>query len=167
MERVWWVTIEREEWVTMDREEWVTLVYGSYVPILGASVTLLNADSYCCFLWCFYTSVWLDHLISSFYLVWVIRLNFGGSGHTFKCWWLQLFLIMFLYISMVGSSNIIILSVWVIRPNFGGSGHAFKCWWLLLFLMMFLYISMVGSSNIIILSGMGHTSQFWGLWSHF
>ena len=49
MERVWWVTIEREEWVTMDREEWVTLVYGSYVPIWGAVVTLLKADGYCCF----------------------------------------------------------------------------------------------------------------------
>ena len=55
--------------VTMDREEWVTLVYGSYVPILGALVTLYGANGYCCFLWCFYTSVWLDHTISSFYLV--------------------------------------------------------------------------------------------------
>ena len=53
------------------------------------------------------------------------------------------------------------------RPNCGCCGHTFKGWWLMLFLMMFLYISMVVSSNIIILSGMGHTSQFWVLWSHF
>ena len=86
--------------------------------------------------------------------IWVIRANFGGSGHAFKGWWLLLFFIMFLYISMVGSSNIIIVSgIWVIRasavpcqygqiiiyhhciwygrwrPNFGGSGDAFWRWW--------------------------------------
>ena len=85
--------------------------------------------------------------------------HYGANGYC--C-----FFMMFLYISMVGSSNIIILSgIWVIRANFGGSGHALRGKWLLLFFMMFLYISMVGSSNIIILSGMGHTCQFWGLWS--
>ena len=51
---------------------------GSYVPILGALVTLLKADVYCCFF------------------------------------------MMFLYVSMVGLSNIIIVSgIWVIHANFG------------------------------------------------
>ena len=59
--------------------------------------------------------------------IWVIRANFGGSGHALRGKWLLLFFMMFLYISMVGSYNFIILSgIWVIRANFGGSGHAFK-----------------------------------------
>merc|ERR1719234_2184580 len=57
--------------------------------------------------------------------------------------------------------------IWVLRANFGGSGHALWGNGLLLFFMVVLHISIVSSSYIIILPGMGHTCQFWGLWSRF
>ena len=87
----WWVTVVFDG-VSLHQYGQIIIYHlvsgmGDDVPILGAVVTLLKADGYFCFWWCFYISVWLDHLISSFYLVWVIRPNFGGSGHAFKCWW--------------------------------------------------------------------------------
>ena len=54
---------------------------GDDVPILGALVTLFNAMGNCCFWWCFYTSVWSDHHISSFYPVWEMTCQFWGL------WW--------------------------------------------------------------------------------
>ena len=54
---------------------------GDDVPILGALVTLLEAMGYCCFWWCFYTSVWSDHHISSLYLVWEMTCQFWVQ------WW--------------------------------------------------------------------------------
>ena len=98
----------------------------------------LTVKGNCCFWWCFYTSVWLDHLISSFYLVWVIRANFGGSGDAFWRWWVT---VVFDDISINEYGQIIIYHhcIWYgrWRANLGGSGHAFECKQLLLGLMMF------------------------------
>ena len=61
--------------------------------------------------------------------------------------WLLLFLMMFLYIIMVRSSYIIIVSgMGDDVPIWGALVTLFDGDWLLLFLMMFLYISKVRSS---------------------
>ena len=86
----------------------------------------LTVKGNCCFLWCFYTSVWLDHLISSFYLVWVIRANFWGSGHAL---WGNGLLLFFYGVSIHQYSQFIIYHhcIWYgrWRANLGGSGDAF------------------------------------------
>ena len=103
---------------------------GDDVPILGALVTLLEAMGYCCFWWCFYTSVWSDHHISSLYLVWEMMSQFWGLWSRF---WRQWVTVVFDDISIHQCGQIIIYHhcIWYgrWRPNFGGSGDAFKGWW--------------------------------------
>ena len=60
---------------------------GDDVPILGALVTLLTAMGYCCFWWCFYTSVWSVHHISSLYLVWEMTCQFWVQRWYFLRQW--------------------------------------------------------------------------------
>ena len=70
---------------------------------------------------------------------------------------------MFLYMSMVRSSYIIIVSgMGDDVPILGAVVTLLKADGLLLFLMMFLYIIMVRSSYIIIVSGMGDDVPIWG-----
>ena len=70
-------------YISMVRSSYIIIVsgMGDDVPILGALVTHFNAMGNCCFCWCFYTSVWLDHHISSFYPVWEMTCQFWGL------WW--------------------------------------------------------------------------------
>ena len=93
---------------------------------------------YCCFWWCFYRSVWSDHHISSFYLVWELTSQFWVQWWRF---WRQWVTVVFYDVSIHHYGQIIIYhhcikyGRW--RPNFGGSGHAFECNGFLLFFMMF------------------------------
>jgi len=65
-------------YISMVRSSYIIILpgMGDDVPILGALVTHLTAMGNCCFWWCFYTSVWSDHHISSLYLVWEMTCQF-------------------------------------------------------------------------------------------
>ena len=96
------------------------------------------------------------------------RPNFGGSGHAFDCNGLLLFLMMFLYISMVRSSYIIILSgMGDDVPILGAlvtllEAMGYCCFW------WCSYTSVWSDHHISSLYLVWEmTSQFWGLWSHF
>ena len=116
----------------------------------------LTVKGNCCFWWCCYTSVWSDHHISSFYLIWEMTSQFWGLWSHFltvkgNCcfWWCC-------YTSEWSDHHISSLClVWEMTSQFW-----VQCWrfWgngILLFLIMFLYIIVVRSSYIIIVSGMG------------
>ena len=126
---------------------------GDDVPILGALVTLFNAMGNCCFWWCFYTSVWSDHHISSFYPVWEMTCQFWGLwscflGQSVYCCfydvsvhqygqiiiyhqcircerWFPNFGALVTIFGEMGLPYHVKSLYWRWRPNFGGSGHAF------------------------------------------
>ena len=103
---------------------------GDDLSILGAVVTLLEAMVYCCFWWCFYTSLWSYHHISSLYVVWEMMCQFWVQWWRF---WRQLVTVVFYYVSIHHYGQIIIYHhcIWYGRwcANFGCSGDTFKGWW--------------------------------------
>ena len=118
-----WVTVVFDDilYISMVRSSFIIILsgMGDDIPILGALVTLFNAMSNCCFWWCFYTSVWLDHHISSLYLVREMTSQFWGQWVT----------VVFDDISIHQYGQIIIYHhcIWYGRwhPNFGRSGDTF------------------------------------------
>ncbi len=141
---------------------------GDDVPILGALVTLYGATGNCCFWWYFYTSVWSDHHISSLYLVWEMTCQFWGLWSHFTGQRVTVDLMIFLYISMVRSSYIIIVSgmgddvpiLGALVTLYGATGNC--CFW------WYFYTSVWSDHHISSLYLVWEmTCQFWGLWSHF
>ena len=116
----------------MVRSSYIIIIsgMGDDVPILGALVTLLTAMGYCCFWWCFYTSVWSVHHISSLYLVWEMTSQFWGLWSRF---WLQWVTVVFndVFFTSVWSDHHIssLYLVWEMTSQFWGLWSHFWLQW--------------------------------------
>ena len=75
--------------ISMVRSSYIIIISGKGddVPILGAVITLLKAGGLWLFLMMLLSSVWSDHHISSFYLVWEMTSQFWVQwSHFWRQW---------------------------------------------------------------------------------
>ena len=157
-------------YIIMVRSSYIIILsgMGDDVPILGAVVTLLEAMGYCSFWWCFYTSLWSDNHISSFYLVWEMTSQFWVQWWHFlevkgNCcfWWCCYTSVWSLTIGqIIIYHHCIWYGRW--RPNFGCSGDTFKGWWVICRFWWCFYTSVWSDHHISSLYLIWEmTSQFW------